>query len=553
VAGFSGLLKALGAPRLAAMGAVAVALFAFFAYMVLRFSEPSMAPLYTGLSFDDSAAVIGELDSQGVPYQITSNGQVVLVAEEDVLRLRMQLAERGLPSGGGVGYEIFDETDALGTTSFVQNVNALRALEGELARTIRTIGSVEAARVHLVLPERQLFRRDAPEVTASIALRTRGAIDPGQIRAIQHLVASAVPGLDPLRISIVDESGRLLATGTEGADALTGAGYDERTISYQARLKRQIEEIIGNVVGPGRARVEVAAELDFNRVTEVQQTFDPESQVVRSTQTSETTSTSSEPSGEMTVGNELPNADAALPGPAATDSSSSTEEVINYEISSINKTEVVEGGRVNRLSVAVLVDGNYVTGPDGTLTYAARTTEEIDRITALVRSAMGFSETRGDQLEVVNLQFAERPGGLPLDEVAPGLFDFTTAQLMKLVELAVLVLVALIVVFVVVRPLLRRILAPEAGAPVPQLAPPPMAALPAPLDGGVAPQAALPAPAGMARSDAALTAEGGASRIDAARALGAANSDQIRRVGELVHENPGEASQLIRNWLTEAA
>ena len=267
-------VKTIGAARIAAMGAVTVALIGFFAFLVLRVTAPQMTPLFTDLNFEDSAAIVKELERQAVPYELHNDGNVVLVPKDRVARLRMALAEGGLPKGGGVGYEIFDKSDALGTTSFVQNVNNLRALEGELARTIRALDRVQAARVHLVMPERPLFSRDKVEPSASIVLKVRGSLELQQVRAIRHLVASAVSGLKPQRVSIVDETGRLLADGA-GDDQNGELGADERRAAFEKRLREQVEAIVSSVVGSGRARVEVSADFDFNRVTQTSDKYDP--------------------------------------------------------------------------------------------------------------------------------------------------------------------------------------------------------------------------------------------------------------------------------------
>ena len=216
-----------------------------------------------------------------------NEGSTLLVPKERVTRLRMKLAEGGLPKGGGVGYEIFDKSDSLGATSFVQNINHLRALEGELSRTIRAIDRVQAARVHLVLPERPLFAREKAEPSASIVLKVRGALEPQQVRAIRHLVASAVNGLKPQRVSVVDESGRLLADGAADETAGGSVTADERKQAFERRLRDQVDAIVSSVVGPGRARVQLTAEFDFNRITQTSDRFDPESRVVRSSQTRE--------------------------------------------------------------------------------------------------------------------------------------------------------------------------------------------------------------------------------------------------------------------------
>jgi len=202
------------------MAAVTAALVGVFAFIILRVTAPQMSPVFTDLTPEDSAAVVKDLERQAIPYEIKNDGAIILVPRDRMTRIRMKLAEGGLPKGGGVGYEIFDKSDTLGATSFVQNINHLRALEGELARTIKAIDRVQAARVHLVLPERPLFSRDKVEPSASIVLRVRGALEANQVRSIRHLVASAVNGLKPQRVSIVDEAGTLLADGA--ASDVTG-------------------------------------------------------------------------------------------------------------------------------------------------------------------------------------------------------------------------------------------------------------------------------------------------------------------------------------------
>src|SRR2546423_10333686 len=217
-----------------AMVAVTTALIAFFAFVIMRVTTPQMTTLFTDLTAEDSSGIIKDLERQGIQFELRNEGTIIMVPKDKVTRLRMKLAEGGLPKGGGIGYEVFDKSDALGTTSFVQNINHLRALEGELARTIRALDRVQGARVHLVLPERPLFSRDKVDASASIVLKVRGALEPQQVRAIQHLVASAVNGLKPERVSIVDEAGRLLPNGAPG-DTGTGASADEPQTAYERR------------------------------------------------------------------------------------------------------------------------------------------------------------------------------------------------------------------------------------------------------------------------------------------------------------------------------
>ena len=443
--GFFDFVKSLGAARMAAMAAVTLTLIGFFSFLMIRMTTPQMVPLFTDLSMEDSAAIIKDLERQAIPYQIKNDGAVVMVPKDKVARLRMKLAESGLPKGGGVGYEIFDKSDALGTTTFVQNINHLRALEGELARTISSLDRVQAARVHLVLPDRPLFSRDKIDPSASIVLKVRGTLEPQQVRAIRHLVATAVNGMKPERVSVIDETGKLLADGAAPTDPLQGAGADERKTAFEKRLREQVETIVSSIVGPDHARVEITADFDLNRITQTTDKFDPDGRVVRSSQTREESSTSADnKGGPVSVGSELPGA-AKPPGEAGTsDQNRKTEEIVNYEISRTTKTEMTEAGRVNRISAAVLVDGIYTKDAKGVVTYQPRAKEEIDRIAALVKSAIGFDAKRGDQVEVVNLRFAETTP-TPITEPTGWMsyLQFTKDDIMRLAEQGVMVLLGL--------------------------------------------------------------------------------------------------------------
>ena len=532
-------LKGLGASRLVAMVAVTAALIGFFAFVIMRVTTPQMTTLFTDLSIEDSSAIIKDLDRQAIPYELRNDGTIIMVPKDKVTRLRMKLAEGGLPKGGGVGYEIFDKSDALGTTSFVQNINHLRALEGELARTIRAIDRIQAARVHLVLPERPLFSRETPEPSASIVLRVRGALEPQQIRAIRHLVASAVSGLKPQRVSIVDEAGQLLADG-EGSENENVVG-DERRAAYEKRMRNEVEAIVSSVVGAGRARVQLSADFDYNKITQTSDSFDPEGRVLRSSQTREESSSTIDNSGQVTVNNELPGNQRPDAAAAARDQSKKTEETNNYEISHTTKTEVTEAGRVNRISVAVLVDGSYTKNEKGEMVYQERSKEQLDRIAALVRSAIGFDQKRGDHVEVVNLKFAEAPAVAPIAEPTGlfGMLQFTKDDVMYIIELGVMMLLSLVVLFMVVRPLVRRILASEV---IPALTGADQ--VPALTDGNAAAatgQSLVPGP------------NAASQMIDVAQVQGQVHAQTVHRVGELAERNPNETASIVRQWLTEPA
>ncbi len=542
VQGFFEFLKSLGAARIGAMGAVTVAMVGFFAFLILRVTAPQLTPLFTDLTFEDSASIVKDLERQGIPYELKNDGAIVMVPKDRVPRLRMKLAESGLPKGGGVGYEIFDKSDVLGATSFVQNINHLRALEGELARTIRAIDRVQAARVHLVLPERPLFSRDKAEASASIVLKVRGALEPQQVRAVRHLVASAVNGLKPERVSIVDEAGRLLAN---GAITDNGVSADERQTAFERRLREQIEGIVSSVVGPGRARVQLTADFDFNRVTQTSEKYDPEGRVMRSSQTREESSAAGDGrEGQVTVGNELPGAPQRQPAEAANrDQARKSEEIVNYEISRSTKTEVTEGGRVNRVSVAVLVDGSYSKNDKGETVYQPREKEEIDRIAALVRSAIGFDQKRGDQVEIVNLRFAEVPtNAIPEPQGLLAFLQFTKDDVMHWVEQLVMVLLGIVVLLLVVRPLVRRILAPEQAEPQAAIA---AAIAEGNVKGAIA--------AGATAEDIKAVPSQTAKMIDIAQVQGQVHAQSVQKVGDLADKNPNETVSIIRSWLHESA
>jgi flagellar M-ring protein FliF len=557
VQGFIEFIRSLGAPRIAAMGAVTIALVGFFGFVILRVTAPQMTPLFTDLTFEDSSSIIKDLERQGIAYEMRNDGAIVLVPKELVARLRMKLAESGLPKGGGVGYEIFDKSDALGATSFVQNINHLRALEGELARTIRALDRVQAARVHLVLPERPLFSREKAEPTASIVLKVRGMLEAQQVRSIRHLVASAVNGLKPERVSIVDEAGRLLADGAATDDG-GGIGADERKTTFEKRMRDQVEAIVTSVVGPGRARVQLTADFDLNRITQTSDRFDPEGRVVRSSQTrEESSSTGDGKDGQVTVANELPGAQRGAETAAASprDQNRKSEEVVNYEISRTTKTEVIEAGRLNRISVAVLVDGIYGKNDKGESAYQPREKEEIDRIAALVRSAIGFDQKRGDQVEVVNLRFADAPANVITEPAGwMSMFQFTKDDILRGFELGIMALLGLVVLLLVVRPLVRRMLSAEQiAAPNNNAAMIAAAVASAASSGGPLTPDVKAAIAQVNTEDLKAVPSHTAKMIDIAQVQGQVHAQSVQKVGELADKNPNETVSIIRQWLHDSA
>lgn len=540
---FTQLINRIGLPRLAAMAVVAMLMLGFFGFLIMRAQTPNLSPLYTGLSLEDSSAIVTELQTLNVPYELRGDGDTILIPRDQITTIRMTLAGSGLPQRGQVGYEIFDEQSTLGATSFVQNINNVRALEGELARTIASLTRIESARVHLVLPERELFRRERTDPSASIVLAVRGELSSGEIRAIQHMVAAAIEGLTPTRVSIVDDQGNLLASGTgDDADGALAGEAAERTLSFENRLRTRVEDMLANVVGSGRARVEVSAEIDYNRSTTTQEIFDPESQVVRSSQIRETENLTAGANGQVTVANELPGASQNNGAAGATEQGTSSEEVTNYEISKTTQTAVTEAGAIKRLSVAVVVDGVYAADPSGNPVYTPRSAEEIAQILTLVRSAVGYSETRGDSVEVVNMQFAERPElAVPGTDGTDGLLDFTRDDLMNGAEMAVTLLIALALVFFVMRPLLKKVLTPETQA----------LALPSGAELGH--HGVLAADGQVISEEPEELRDKTPAWVANAKSMGETQLQTLKTVGTLVEENPKQAALIVRDWLGSAA
>jgi len=538
--------KGIGAVRIGAMAGVAAALTGFFLYVFGLIAEPQKAILFSGLEARDASAVVAKLDALSVPYEQKGDGGTILIPADQVTKIRMQLATDGLPSAG-VGYEIFDKSDTFGTTAFVQNVNRLRALEGELARTIRSLDSIVSARVHLVIPDRQIFARDNQPPSASVVVKARARLSRGQVSAVQHLVAAAVAGLTPNNVALIDDKGELLAGGNGDGDNASGAVQEERISGFEDRLRQRVENIVSSIVGPGHARVQVAADMDFNRVTETAETFDPDSKVVRSSQTVQQDSASKDnrAAAAVSVGTAIPG-QAAPPAPAADNASVSNntrnEETINYEISKTTKTQTLDAGQVKKLSVAVVVDGTYTPAANGARNYAPRSGDDMTKITALVRSAIGFDEKRGDQLQVTNMRFADIDTGAE-SPAAPAMLGLDSSALFKLAQILILSITALLVFLLVVRPMIRRLTTPVAlvaggaallapGTPgAPQLTHAPGEAQPQPQPAG--------SPLQPKRE----------SMIDISQIDGQVRESSIRKVGDVVQAHPEEAMAILRTWL----
>lgn len=533
-------MKNLGPARLAAMGGVAVGLIAFIIFFATRFSSAPMDVLYGDLSATDSREIIKQLELSGIPFQTADNNSQILIAGEQVTAVRMQMAELGLPSGGSVGYEVFDSMDALGATNFIQNINLLRALEGELARTIKSIEGVQNARVHLVMPTREMFTRETQEPTASVYIKMRtGRLAENQVNAVQHLIAAAVPKLKPSNISIVDERGALLSRSFENDDAMVAAQQDEAVRNMERRLSQSVVSLVESSLGPGKVRAEVRAEMEFDKVVTAAEEYNPDQQVPRSqvTVTENNTQQENDPS-DVTVGNQLPDAAANTGGAARmTTNENRSEETINYEISKTTTNRVKEAGSVRRLSVAVLVDGNYtVNAETQERTYAPQNEETMEKIRSLVNTAVGYSADRGDQIEVVNMPFSGFDGLLDGEEEF-NLLGFTKEEIMRMAEGLGVAIVAVLVILLVVRPLVTRAFeAMPQGDEALLTSEGAMAQLTGP--GGV------PMPMGQKEEEEDLD-----ELIDIDKVEGRVKASSLRKIGDIVDKHPEEALSIIRTWL----
>lgn len=518
-----------------------------------RVAAPQMELLYGDLEMADSKAIVEKLAADKIPFEVRKDGAEIWVSKDKKNELRVRMAEQAMPSVGRVaGYELFDKQDALSSTSFQQNINYVRALEGELSRTIRAIDKVKVARVHLVLPKREAFAREANEPSASVILKMQGAarLDKAQVTAIQHLIAAAVPKMKPNRISIVDDKGTLLAKGYDNDQEVASENAEALKMSTENRLARTVESMLERSLGPGRVRAEVSVEMDLSRAVTTEETYDPESQVVRSQVTvNENEENQDGETPNVSVTNNLPDPNAsAASGNKSSSKAAKTQETVNYEISKKVKNTVREMGEVRRITAAVLVDGVYDVAADGKKTYRDRSPEETAKLEELVRNAIGFDRSRQDQVKVVSMQFAGGEEQYAAEEPGEFIFGMRRDFVEKIASNLGLSIVAILFLLLVLRPLIgraiesmqgqvgpdgRRLLTAD-GSGVPQLAGPGAPAVPAPALGG---------------EEEVIADE----LIDIDKVEGRVKASSIRKIGEIVDKHPEEALSIIRNWLYQEA
>ena len=431
-----------------------------FAFMFIWANQKDYQVLFNNLSPEDGGAIVSKLREDRIPYRVEANGTLILVPADTVHELRLSLAGEGLPNGGQVGFEIFDEAD-FRTTKFVQELNYRRALQGELARTINQFKEVKRSKVFIVLPKDSLFINEQKPASASIQLDLKSNLTQNKMVSIVHLVANAVEGLEPENVTVVDTKGRLIFKGgpkDESSALLSNAQLDYKG-KVEEEIRKNVQTMLEGIVGPGKAIVRVNAEIDFNKTTLNQEEYDPSTPAVRSERNLEESSETNE--GENESSQTLINQRSGVVPPAAAGNRQATSKkdvATNYEINKTTRTIFKPAGAIKRLSVAAVIDGTYKEekSEEGAITkrYIPRSDAELKKFEDIVKKAMGYNEDREDQVTAISFPFSEStlPEAMTSDE-GQG-FDFSSLLKGYKGSLINLFLVAL-VFFLVVRPLLK--------------------------------------------------------------------------------------------------
>lgn len=460
---FLNLLGSLPLSKKISMAFVLILVIAGFAFMFIWANQIDYQVLFNNLSPKDAGAIVSKLNEKRVPYKVEANGTVIMVPAQKVHELRLALAGDSLPSGGSVGFEIFDQTD-FRTTKFVQELNYKRALQGELARTINRFREVDNSRVFIVLPKDSLFVEESKPASASIQLDLRSSLPPSKIAAIVHFVASAVEGLEPGQVTVVDTKGTVIFKGgnRDGADALLSNTQLDYKRKVESQIRGNVQSMLEGIVGSGKAIVRVNAEIDFNKISLSEEEYDPSTVVVRSKRNVvESTQTSEE--GVKTAQTLIDKRRGVIPPSAGAQKSQTKEDVTtNYEINKIIKTTLRPAGNISRLSVAAVIDGTYKVEKlkDGTIkkNYIPRSGEELKKFEEIVKRAMGYNEDREDQVSVSSMPFSEAIS-IPID--AKSEKGGRASDILRLVgtykKTLVNLMLVVMVFFFIVRPLLKSI------------------------------------------------------------------------------------------------
>ncbi|WP_311032001.1 flagellar basal-body MS-ring/collar protein FliF [Mesorhizobium koreense] len=459
-------LRSFGPKRLAILAAVAVLVMVTIGVSSYYLNKPAYETLYVGLDRSDVNQIGLVLGEAGISFDVDAKGTSILVPAGKAARARMLLAEKGLPTSANAGYELFDNVGSLGLTSFMQQVTRVRALEGEIARTIQSINGVKSARVHIVMPERANFRREEQQPTASVMIRTSGIDARRTAMSIRFLVAAAVPGLNADKVTVLDTMGTLLAAGDDPANNTANHAFGvEQTV--ESEIESNINRALAPYLGAENFRASVKAVVDTDQKQIEETIFDPDSRVERSVQTVRTNDNSNrqQASTPVSVEQNLPTDQptAATEGPKSTESRDRREETTNYEINSKKIATKSDGFSISKLSIAVVVNRQRLLDILGKGATDDAINARIAEIKKVVASATGFDDKRGDNIDIAAVEFVDGLDGAPAD--APGIMDRFGQHVFSLINAAAFVLVAFLVTWFGLKPLAAALGKPAPGAP----------------------------------------------------------------------------------------
>lgn len=513
-----------------AVGAIGLALLAALTMLALRGPTAQMAYLYTDLDPANAQAIAQKLQAQNVAFQLSPDGTAIMAPQDRLAELRMTMA--GDQLGGKIGYDVLDSEQPFGLSASREKMNETRAIEGELARSIATLDSVSSARVHIVMPDKAIFAREERKASAAITLKTRSRLSGENVQAIRNLVASSVPNLSPEAISIIDQQGRLLARAGEPGE--TGSNdADAQQLAIENRLRSEVETMLEPILGAGKVRAEVSAEVDRAQQREEAHVYDPDKQVIARQISVESGNQSQEKAagdGGVTVGNQLPTApanNAASTGDQRQANSNETSEDTTYENSRTDTITMRAPGTIKRLSVAVMVDPGKTPLPPA----------QVQKLTRIVENAVGFDAERGDNVVVESMRFApvvpDEGGGLSFLSKLP------TGQIFPLLQLLLVAGVGLMVL---------KIIRGGAGGGGSGNDGEQITYLP-PLRG----EDGQPLPADMQPAPPSLANPSHMAQIDQEIALaqveGGIKASSLKRIGETIATSPAESASVIRQWM----
>jgi len=541
------LFRSMGAQRLFIILGTMIAFLSASFFIISKYAERQMIILYSNLEIEDSNRIIKELEQKNIEYKLNAGGTEILVPDNQVLRMRMELAQEGLPGRGSmVGYEIFDKADSLSVSNFVQNIHLVRALEGELARTIGSFEQVRKARVHIVLPKRELFSKEIQQPTASVVVEMKGAktFNKAEVDAIAHLISAAVPGLDSRKITIVDTKGKSLKISESDDDEITVwmSQSQEYKASIENRLKKIIEDLLEKTVGVGSVEAQITAELNFDRTVSNSELFDPNGQVVRSTQTIEEKEQDSQQGGNgsnVSVTQNLPGGQQTGQNTnSETTNNSKTDETVNYEISKTVKNFIGETGTIKKLSIAVLVDGIYDKNKTtGEIIYTPRSEEDLKKIEALVKSAVAYNKDRGDSIEVVNMKFKSliEDTEIPQETIMSVLKEKLNEHAYDIVKVIIIGLVLITSLLVFIKPFINKVFETA------------ISTIQASVDAEIA-----IAQAEVEKANIRAQAEKEARAVEiesSTESVKIKRNNTFKSTNDIVEQCPQETLMILRNWL----